>query len=160
MSARRICPPLLLAASTLAACSSAPQHGGQTAAKRTAVAVSPREQVLATERAFARTMAARDLAGFTKFLSSEAIFFSGNIVERGPAAIEAAWKPFFAAPAAPFSWAPDDVEVLPSGKLALSTGPVYVQGQVVSRFNSVWRLEGDTWRIVFDKGEAVCSARP
>jgi hypothetical protein len=31
----------------------------------------------------------------------------------------------------------------------------------VSRYNSIWRLEGaNTWRVVFDKGEAVCSAKP
>jgi hypothetical protein len=50
---------------------------------------------------------------------------------------------------------------LPSGKLALSTGPIYIQGKEVGRFNSIWRLEAaSTWRIVFDKGEAVCSAKP
>jgi hypothetical protein len=49
------------------------------------------------------------------------------------------------------------VEVLASGDLALSTGPVVVKGKVVGRFNSIWRLEApNTWHIVFDKGESVC----
>ncbi len=53
------------------------------------------------------------------------------------------------------------MQVLPSGKLALITGPVYIQGKDVSLFNSVWRLEAaNTWRIVFDKGEAVCGTKP
>ena len=58
---------------------------------------------------------------------------------------------------APFSWEPEVVEVLPSGTLAHSSGPVKdPQGTVVATFNSVWRLEADgRWRVVFDKG---CSA--
>jgi len=119
------------------------------------------QQVIATERAFAKTMADRDFKGFVTFLSPEAVFFSGSTVRRGPAEVAAEWKDYFDQPRAPFSWTPDHVEVLPSGKLALSTGPVYEQGKIVSRFNSIWRLEApNTWRIVFDKGEAVCSIKP
>lgn len=115
-------------------------------------------QVSAVERAFARTMADRDLAAFTTFLSEEAVFFSGETPARGKDAVAAAWKPFFAAEVAPFSWEPDQVEVLESGSLALSTGPVYdAAGRVIGRFNSIWRREesGD-WRVVFDKGSPVC----
>jgi ketosteroid isomerase-like protein len=119
------------------------------------------QQVIAAERAFAKTMADRDFKAFVAFLSPEAVFFSGSTVRRGPAEVAAEWKSYFDPPRAPFSWAPDHVEVLPSGKLALSTGPVYEQGKIISRFNSIWRLEApNTWRIVFDKGEAVCSASP
>ena len=72
--------------------------------------------------------------------------------------MSAAWRPYFRGPDAPFSWVPDHVEVLPSGKLALSTGPVIVNDKIVGRFNSIWRLEAPhTWRIVFDKGESVCA---
>ena len=64
------------------------------------------------------------------------------------------WKPFFDGAQAPFSWEPDQVEVLASGQLALSTGPVRnAQGQVIGRFNSIWMREpGGRWRVVFDKG--------
>ena len=66
----------------------------------------------------------------------------------------AAWKPFFDGAQAPFSWEPDQVEVLACGALALSTGPVgSPAGQVVARFTSVWRREPDgRWLVVFDKG--------
>ncbi len=37
-----------------------------------------RQQVEDTERAFAATMADRDYAAFTQFLSDEAVFFSGD----------------------------------------------------------------------------------
>jgi ketosteroid isomerase-like protein len=119
------------------------------------------KEVIATEQAFAKTMANRDFKAFVTFLSPDAVFFSGTSVRHGPAEVAVQWQPYFEGRKAPFSWAPDHVEVLASGKLALSTGPVYEDGKIVGRFNSVWRLEADNnWRIVFDKGEAVCSARP
>ena len=113
-------------------------------------------QVADTERAFARSMAERDHAAFTKHLSEQAVFFSGPKVLQGRAAVAAAWKRFFEAKDAPFSWEPDRVVVLADGMLAHSTGPVRdPDGKPIARFNSVWRLEAPgTWRIVFDKGEA------
>ena len=116
------------------------------------------QQVMAAERAFAKTMADRDHAAFAAHLSDEAIFFNGEDPIRGKDAVAAAWKPFYAGPDAPFSWEPDRVEVIESGALALSTGPVRdPSGKVVGRFNSIWRREpsGD-WRVVFDKGSPVC----
>ena len=118
-------------------------------------------QVVATERAFASTMQQRNFKGFLTFLSPDAIFFSGSSVERGPVQIAEQWAPYFQAGSPPFSWRPDDVQVLDDGKLALSTGPLLQRGRIVGRFNSVWRMESPgVWRIIFDKGEAVCSAPP
>lgn len=115
-------------------------------------------QVLATERAFAATMAARDHAAFTRFISGEAVFFSGGKANRGREAIAADWAPLFKDKNAPFSWSPGQVEVLDSGQLALSTGPVLdAQGKLVATFTSIWRQESPgEWRIIFDKGNDVC----
>lgn len=112
-------------------------------------------QVADTERAFARSMAERDPAAFAAHLSEQAVFFSGPKLLNGKAAVAAAWKRFFEAKEAPFSWAPDQVVVLGDGTLAHSTGPVHdPSGKPIARFNSVWRLEPPgVWRIVFDKGE-------
>ena len=112
-------------------------------------------QVTATERAFARSMAERDLAAFARHLSAQAVFYSGGTTLRGPDAIVAAWKTYYDAPAAPFSWEPDRVDVLDDGSLAHSSGPVRnPAGQPIARFNSVWRQEAPgVWRIVFDRGE-------
>ena len=120
-----------------------------------------REQVMATERAFAKSMADRDHAAFMRFLADEAVFFSGPRPLRGKQAVADAWKPFYEKPAAPFSWEPDQVEVLASGTLALSTGPVRdPTGKLIGRFNSIWRQEAPgQWRIVFDKGEDVCECK-
>jgi ketosteroid isomerase-like protein len=116
-------------------------------------------QVQAAETAFAQTMAARDLDAFAAHIADEALFF-GKSVLRGKAAVVAGWKTFFEGPNAPFSWAPERVEVLDSGTLALSTGSVKnPAGAVVGTFNSIWRREADGhWRVVFDKGCPVCEA--
>ena len=112
-------------------------------------------QVAETERAFARSMAERDHRAFGGFLSEQAVFFAGTTVLRGRAAVAAGWKGYFEGPTAPFSWVPDQVEVLGDGTLALSTGPVRdAAGRTIARFNSIWRLEAPgVWRIVFDKGQ-------
>ena len=124
-------------------------------------AKSKADQVADSERAFADALAKRDLNAFASHLSSEAIFFGEGDppnVLRGKAAVLDGWKKFFDAPSPPFSWSPDLVEVLDSGILALSTGPVREpKGTVVGRFNSIWRLDSDgRWRVVFDKGCLVC----
>jgi len=115
-------------------------------------------EVEGTERAFAKSMADRDLERFTAFLSDEAIFFSGEEALRGKRAVVERWSRFFQGAEAPFSWEPDRVEVLDSGTLALSTGPVRnARGKLVARFSSIWRQESPgVWRIVFDRGSAVC----
>lgn len=115
-------------------------------------------QVADTERAFAKTMADRDHKAFTSFLSEETIFFSGPKPLHGKTEVAEWWKRFYEGNDAPFSWEPETVEVLESGKLALSTGPVRDPGgKIVSTFTSIWRLEAPgTWRIIFDKGNKVC----
>jgi len=117
-----------------------------------------RQQVGDAERAFAKTMANRDHAAFSRFVSEEAVFFSGPSPLHGRQAVADFWKRFYEKPQAPFSWEPDKVEVLASGTLALTTGPVHdPSGKLIGRFNSIWRQEAPgVWRVVFDKGEGVC----
>jgi len=118
------------------------------------------EQVRKSEIAFAQTMADRDLTAFGSFLADDAIFF-GDKVTHGKAAVMQAWKGFYAGKAAPFSWHPDTVEVLESGKLALSSGPVLNEkGEAIGEFNSVWQREASgEWKVVFDKGCRVCRCK-
>jgi ketosteroid isomerase-like protein len=129
----------------IAAVAAGPDLAAQT--ERTA-------DVEAREIAFAATMADRDFDAFLTFISPEAVFFNGNEPLRGRDAIASAWAPFFEGRTAPFSWHPDVVEVLASGALALTSGPVRdTDGVVVGRFNSIWRREPDgVWMVVFDKG--------
>jgi ketosteroid isomerase-like protein len=116
------------------------------------------EQVRRAEVAFAKSMADRDHAAFASFLADEAVFAGSNRVLRGAKEVAAGWKKFFEGPQAPFSWAPEQVQVLDSGTLALSSGPVLdPSGKRVGTFNSIWRREaGGTWKIVIDNGCPRC----
>ena len=69
----------------------------------------------------------------------------------------AAWKAYFEASQAPFSWSPDRVDVLGDGTLAHSSGLVRdPASRPIGRFNSVWRQEAPgVWRVVFDKGSPL-----
>ena len=113
-----------------------------------------REQVAATERAFAKTMADRDLKAFGGFLSDDSVFFSGPKPLHGKQAVIGFWSRFYSGPQAPFSWEPRVIEVLESGALALSSGPVWdAQGKLIACFSSIWRQEAPgVWKIVFDRG--------
>jgi len=124
------------------------QRGGATAA----------DQVRATETAFARSMADRNASAFASLIAEEAVFFGGKGVMRGRTEVVAGWKRFFDGPSAPFSWEPAEVEVLKSGTLGFTSGPVYdSKGQRIGTFNSVWQRQSDgAWKIVFDKGCPPC----
>lgn len=113
-----------------------------------------RNQVMAHERAFAATMTARDFEGFGRYLSREAVFMAGSDAQRGKEAILAAWRRHYDGREPPFSWEPEQVEVVESGTLAYSTGPIRdAAGRRIGSFNSVWRLEAPgRWRVVFDRG--------
>ena len=73
------------------------------------------EQVRRTEIAFAKTLADRDPAAFTSFLSNETVFMSNGRASRGVRQVADRWKPFFESAQAPFSWEPEEVQVLDSG---------------------------------------------
>ena len=107
-------------------------------------------------------MADRSLEQFARHVADDAIFFASAEVHRGKSEVVAGWTAFFEGPTAPFSWEPDRVEVIETGSLALSTGPVRdPSGKVIGRFNSIWRRDSSgAWRVVFDKGSPVCPPRP
>src|SRR5881628_1749304 len=95
--------------------------GGLSAqAQRQTNAEDTRDQVAKAERGFAASMAQRDAARFATFLSDEAVFIGNREDQpalRGKRAVAEGWKRFFDGPSAPFSWDPDQIEVLDSGKL-------------------------------------------
>jgi ketosteroid isomerase-like protein len=138
--------PLLVASLLLAACApirALPDKGGA------------QQQVAETEQAFASTMALRNFQAFGTFLSAEAVFLAGDKTLRGKQQIMEGWQRYYQGQEAPFSWAPERVEVLDSGQLALSTGSVRdPKGKRIGTFTSIWRKEaGGQWHILFDKGD-------
>jgi ketosteroid isomerase-like protein len=114
-------------------------------------------QVRDAENAFARTMADRDLEAFASFVAEDAFFFGPKGL-RGKRAVVDAWSKFYEGKIAPFSWRAETVEVLDTGGLAFSSGPVFdSKGIRTATFNSVWRRVADgQWKVVFDKGTCVC----
>lgn len=118
-----------------------------------------KQQVTNAEIAFAKTMADRDYSAFSKHIADDAIFFAGKRPIRGGDEVKKAWKSFYEGAAAPFSWAPEIVEVLPSGNLAISSGPVKdPDGKLVATFTSIWRRDADgAWKVIFDKGTNACN---
>lgn len=141
---------LLATTHLLAACAAVPPPQDRLALE---------QEVRDAERAFARTMVVRDHAAFVSFLAEETVFFAGSKPLRGKREVAEAWKPFYTGPVAPFSWEPQQVQVLDSGTLALTSGPVHDPvGQAIGRFTSIWRREAPgVWRIVFDKGCEPCN---
>lgn len=116
------------------------------------------EEVRAAETAFAKTMADRDHAAFATFIASEAIFFGREGEIRGKPAVVESWKGLFEGKDAPFSWRPENVVVLDSGTLGLSSGPVFnPEGKQTGTYQSIWRrTPGGRWEIIFDKGCPYC----
>jgi len=146
-------PLALLAALALAGCAAAGPRPDTAELKK---------QVIETERAFAATMAARDHARFVSFLAEDTVWFGpGDRPLRGKQAVADAWKQYYEKVEAPFSWEPSVCEVLDSGELALTHGPVHdPSGKQIATFTSIWRQEKPgVWRIVFDRGCPYCPAR-
>lgn len=142
---------LLLAAAVLPAAGCASRRLPQS---RDAAAA----EVRAAETAFADTMARRDAVDFARFVAEDAVFINGGKPLRGRTAVVAFWSRFFSGPSAPFSWAPEIVEVAADGTLGYSEGPVASPAGVVSsRYYSTWRRDADgRWRVVFDNGYRIC----
>ena len=115
------------------------------------------EQVRATEIAFAKTLADRDVKAFTRMIAPDAIWLADAPL-RGPAEVLTRWQKYFDAAQPPFSWAPELVEVQEGGRLALSTGPVTnAAGKQIGTYTSIWRREKTgEWRLIFDRGCPVC----
>jgi len=134
---------------------------GGAAPARAADTAALAAKVRAREEAFAKTMADRNLAAFATFVDDEAVFL-GRTELRGRAAVVEGWKGYFESRTAPFSWKPDRVQVVDSGTLALSQGPVFApDGARSGTFTSTWRLGRDgEWRIVLDSGCPPCACGP
>ncbi len=117
-------------------------------------------QVRCAEIGFSRSAQERDLAAFESFIDDDARF-TGAAVLRGRTAVVDGWRPFFEPGGPTIEWAPDSIEVLATGDLALSQGPyrtrvVDENGEETlgtGRFFSVWRRTAEgSWRVVFDGG--------
>src|SRR5688500_18901753 len=98
------------------------------------------EQVRSAEVAFAKSMADRDTSAFASLIGEEAVFDGNQSAMRGKAAVVTGWKRYVDGASAPFAWKPAEVEVLDSGTLGITSGPVFdPQGRRIGTFNSIWQ---------------------
>ena len=115
-------------------------------------------EVMDVERAFARTMADRDLKAFSGFVAEDAVFRDGKKLLVGRNAVVEGWHDLFQPGPPPFSWEPDRVTVDKAGATAVSSGPVRGStGEIVARFTTIWRkqvtAEGNArWQAIVDQG--------
>src|SRR5690348_8933145 len=85
----------------------------------------PAQEVRETEAAFAKTMTNRDLAAFSRFIAADAVFLAGEQPLRGKSQVVEGWKRLYERSATSFLREPQDIELLDSGRLARSSGPVH-----------------------------------
>jgi len=120
-----------------------------------AATISPFDQVVASERAFAATSLEKGLhEAFLAYLAPDAI---GFLPLPGPARPSHEGKP---PTTAKLAWGPTWVAVSSAGDLALSTGPWKISHQEQSVidvstgwFFSIWRREPDgAWKVAVDSG--------
>jgi len=118
-------------------------------------------EVRATEIAFAKTLADRDVKTFRRMIAPDVIWLA-DVPLRRPEQVLTRWQKYFDAPQPPFSWSPELVEVQEGGKLALSTGPVLdPEGKRIGTYTSIWRRESSgKWKIIFDRGCPACDCAP
>jgi len=130
------------------------------------VHADPAHDVRCREIAFSQSVENKDPVAFESFIDADARFVAGSI-SRGPAEVSSAWSVFFSEDGPSIKWRPQVVEVLDDGSLALSRGPYRLiardpDGNAVEHwgtFNSIWRKqEDDTWKVVFDAGNAAAEA--
>lgn len=114
--------------------------------------------LIASETAFAKSMADRNFEAFASFVDEGAVFVNGGNPLRGKAAVLEHWKKFFSGSEAPFAWKPVIAEVSVLNGLGYTEGPVSVPGgKVVTTFFTTWKLQADgSWRVIFDNGHDVC----
>ena len=116
--------------------------------------------LLSAEKSFAAAAEAKDQEAFASFVAEDAVFAGGNQILRGRSAIVQGWAPFFAPTGPAITWSPEMGTVLDDGSLGITRGPYQVEVSTAEgrstaskgTFFSVWRRQGDQWKIVLDTG--------
>src|SRR5262245_24741214 len=122
-----------------------------------AAATDRAEEVRATEIAFAKAFADRDVKKFFSYLADDAQFLGRRNTIDGKQEVIVGSSEFFKAAVAPFRWQPERVVTNAAGDLGFSSGPVFDEaGAQIGTFTSTWVRQPDgSWKILFDGG-SVC----
>src|SRR5262245_64967705 len=104
-----------------------------------ATAADRTEEVRATEIAFAKAFADRDVKKFFSYLAEDAQFLGQRKIMHGKQEVIAAWSEFFKPSVAPFRWRSERVVTNAAADLGFTTGPVFDEAGVqIGTFTSTW----------------------
>ena len=126
-----------------------------------AAAADRADEVRATEIAFAKAFADRDVKKFFSYVADDAQFLGQRTIMHGKQEVVAVWSEFFKPAVAPFRWEPERVVTNAAGDLGFSSGPVFDEAGVqTGTFTSTWlRQPNGSWKILFDGGSACQTTR-
>ena len=119
--------------------------------------------IMAADRAFNQSVAARDRVKFLSFITETATFV-GTSDMRGHDAILKGWESFFQKDGPTLTWEPTRGEVLVGGDVGYTVGPWVrrVRGadgtvtETRGQYVTTWRKQKDgTWKIVYDIGSTA-----
>lgn len=152
---------VLLAAAVFSTGATAQKTASKKQTDSKTTAESAKTALVSTERAFARTGAAKDIEAFMSFIADEAHMFSAGEMLAGKEAFREAWSKPFAAPNWSITWEPKLAQASAAGDLGYTTGPYEMKMQTpdgktgVRRgsFVTIWRRQADgRWKVVLDIG--------
>jgi ketosteroid isomerase-like protein len=121
-----------------------------------------REALLAADRAFADSTAARGLDGWMGFYAADAVRLTmGGDVAQGLEAVRKYDAPLFADSATRLLWTPTGAGVFADGRHGFTTGTSLMVRRAAAKTDTVyrgayitmWRREADgRWRVILDTG--------
>jgi ketosteroid isomerase-like protein len=123
--------------------------------------VGPEQQLLDTDRAFAKAAQARRAAAWAQFMAEEAVAKGEKKPLNGKLEIVAAHERLFADPTTSLTWQPARAEMLVGKDLGYTTGDYELHTEtpegkkLTSRgqYITVWQKQKDgSWKVVYDAG--------
>ena len=119
--------------------------------------------IMAADRAFNQSVAARDRVKFLSFIADNATFVETSDM-RGHDAILKGWESFFQKDGPTLTWEPTKGEVLVGGDVGYTAGswvrrgrtPEGTLAETRGQYLTTWRKQKDgTWKIVYDIGSTA-----
>jgi ketosteroid isomerase-like protein len=116
--------------------------------------------MLKADRDFNQALAQRDIKRFLSFVAEDATFNTN----RGRAAVEQAWAPFFTPEGPRLTWAPTKAEALVGGDIGITIGTWERRTKAADgttkttkgQYLTVWQKQKDgSWQATYDNGSTA-----
>jgi ketosteroid isomerase-like protein len=132
----------------------------QVAAQAPSARKAAEAAMLKADRDFNQAMADRDIKRFLSFVAEDATFNT----DRGRAAVEKAWAPFFTPEGPRLTWAPTKAESLVGADIGITIGTWQRRTKAADgttkttngQYLTVWQKQKDgSWQASYDKGSTA-----